>query len=274
MGDTAVQSVTAENGIDGGTGEPLEGVIDKDTVGACDGDLGSPCLFEGGGGRDDGSTGGDHIVDDKDGFSFDVHSGGFDTDLGSGKTGLLEMVVGETHAVSDDLRTACGTYVGRKDHVDSPGLEVLGDDGGGLDVLVGVGEVVEGALLVEVDGDDPVAVHVEVLAHDLGGLGLSGFEDTVLPGVSEVGDDEGDRFGTELFDGILEKEHLDELVVREGILNDYNVVIEFLYIDTSVTFAVRERSGGCLDDLATERGCKLFGKVHRCGAAYYYHDLL
>ena len=106
------------------------------------------------------------------------------------------------------------------------------------------GEMLQDCLLVDVYGYDTVASHVKVVAHHLGGFGLSGFEHPVLPGVSEIGDHEGYGLGPHPADGVLQEEHLDEIVVWVRVLDDDDIVIQLLAIDPCVTLPIGE-PGGC-----------------------------
>ena len=121
--------------------------------------------------------------------------------------------------------------------------------------------MLQDGLLVDVDGDDLVASHVEVVAHDLGGLGLSGFEDPVLPRVSEVGDHQGDGFGAHPVDRVLQEEHLDEVVVGICVLYDDHIVVQLLAVDPCVALTVGEPCGSCLNVRASEDRGQFLGQI-------------
>ncbi len=150
------------------------------------------------------------------------------------------MVVWNAHPLSDVLRTSRRAYVGGQDEVDLLVLEVVGDDGSRLEIGVLAVEILQNGLLVDVDRDHPVAVQPEMLAHDLGGLGLAGLEHAVLPGVSEVGDDQRDRPRSEPADGVLQEEHLDQIVIGIRVLDYDDVVMKRLGVYPGIAFAVGE----------------------------------
>ena len=171
----------------------------------------------------------------------------------------------------DHLGTARRTDVGGEDHVDALPFEVLGDDGGGLEVLVGMVEIVQDGLLVYVHGDDAVTVHIQMLAHHLGRFRLSGFEDPVLPGVPEIGDDQRDGLRTEPPHRILQEEEFDELAVRGRGLDDDDVVVQFLRVDPGVALPVGECRSSRLNVVAAHDAGKFLCQIHGCGPAYHYH---
>ncbi len=97
--------------------------------------------------------------------------------------------------------------------------------------------------------------------HDSCAFWLSGLEYPVLPGISEIGYDQGYGLCSQTPYGVLKKEHFDHVSVGIGVLYDYNIVIQFFVVYSGITFAVRKTGGCSLYVSALKNGGQLFGQV-------------